>query len=188
MPLIEIQDFYLTLSFDSTVNLVEARSDKPHNLGVGEVIIVRNVLSSTNSTGIFNKGYNGTFEVREIVNDKVFRYTNTDTSGVIHTVGDFTNNTRTRNTTLPRFDRNNNKGNFFIYRTETISPYIEDVQDGVYHLFVLNSNNAMDETSNEFVENKYNQNIVNLYPEYDRDNVDANPPARFIVRKKISYW
>ena len=177
--------FLSHLSFDSTVNLVEARSDKPHNLGVGEVIIVRNVLSTTNSTGIFNKGYNGTFEVREIVNDKVFRYTNTDTSGVIHTVGDFTNNTRTRNTTLPRFDRNNNKGNFFIYRTETISPYIEDVQDGVYHLFVLNSNNAMDETSNEFVENKYNQNIVNLYPEYDRDNVDANPPAASSYAKRF---
>ena len=28
-----------------------------------------------------------------------------------------------------------------------------------------------------FSDNKYNQNIVNLYPEYDRDNVDANPPA-----------
>ena len=124
-------------------------------------------------------------EVREIVKVKAFRYTNTDTSGVIHTVGDFTNNTRTRNTTLPRFDRNNNKGNFFIYRTETISPYIEDVQDGVYHLFVLNSNNAMDETSNEFVENKYNQNIVNLYPEYDRDNVDANPPAASSYAKRF---
>ena len=47
----------------------------------------------------------------------------------------------------------------------------------VYHLFVLNSNNAMDEPSGEFSDNKYNQNIVNLFPEYDRDNVDANPPA-----------
>ena len=35
----------------------------------------------------------------------------------------------------------------------------------------------MDEPSNEFADKKYNQNIVNLFPEYDRDNVDANPPA-----------
>ena len=28
-----------------------------------------------------------------------------------------------------------------------------------------------------FLNNKYNQNIVNLFPEYDRDNVNANPPA-----------
>ena len=177
--------FISQVSFDSAGNFVEARSDKPHNLSSGEIVIVRNVLSSTNTSGLFNKGYNGTFEVTEIVNDKVFRYSNTDTSGVIHTVGNFVNNTHTRTTTLPRFDRNNNKGNFFIYRTETISPYIEGVQDGVYHIFVLNSNNAMDETSNEFVENKYNQNIVNLYPEYDRDNVNANPPAASSYAKRF---
>ena len=39
------------------------------------------------------------------------------------------------------------------------------------HHLVLNSNNAMDEPSGEFSDNKYNQNIVNLFPEYDRDNV-----------------
>ena len=126
---------------------------------MGDQIVVRNVQSSTNTSGVVNKGYNGTFIVSEVVNDKEFRYSNTDTSNVIHTVGDFVNNTHTRTTTLPRFDRNNNSGNFFIYRTETITPYIEGVQDGVFHLFVLNSNNAMDEVSNEFVENKYNQNL-----------------------------
>ena len=172
-------------SFDSTDNLVKVRSDKIHNLGVGDQIIVRNIQSSTNSAGVFNKGYNGTFTVNEIVSDKEFRYSNTDTDGVIHTVGDFINNTHTRTSTLPRFDRNNNSGNFFIYRTETISPYIQDVQDGVYHLFVLNSNNSIDEVSDEFKENKYNQNIVNLYPEYDRDNVDANPPAATSYAKRF---
>ena len=50
---------------------------------------------------------------------------------------------------------------------------------------MLNSNNAMDETSNEFVENKYNQNIVNLYPEYDRDNVDANPQEAASYAKRF---
>ena len=123
--------------------------------------------------------------VAEITNDKEFRYSNTDTSGVTHTTGTFTNNTQTRSTLLPRFDRNNNSGNFFVYRTETITPYIQGVQDGVHHLFVLNSNNAMVEPSNEFVENKYNQNIVNLFPEYDRDNVDANPPAAVSYAKRF---
>ena len=177
--------FISQASFDSTDNLVKIRSDKPHNLNVGDQIVVRNVQSSTNTSGVVNKGYNGTFIVSEVVNDKEFRYSNTDTSNVIHTVGDFVNNTHTRTTTLPRFDRNNNSGNFFIYRTETITPYIEDVQDGVFHLFVLNSNNAMDEVSNEFVENKYNQNIVNLYPEYDRDNVNANPPEAVSYAKRF---
>ena len=43
----------------------------------------------------------------------------------------------------------------------------------------------MDEPSNEFAENKYNQNIVNLFPEYDRDNVDANPPAAVSYAKRF---
>ena len=177
--------FISQASFDSTENLITIRSDKPHNLGVGDQVIIRNIQSTTNSTALDNKGYNGTFLVAEIKNDKEFRYSNVDTAGVTHTTGTFTNNTQTRSTLLPRFDRNNNSGNFFVYRTETITPYIQGVQDGVHHLFVLNSNNAMDEPSNEFSEKKYNQNIVNLFPEYDRDNLNANPPAAVSYAKRF---
>ena len=42
------------------------------------------------------------------------------------------------------------KDNFFVYRTEVVTPYIEGVQDGIYHLFVLNSDNAMTDSSNQF--------------------------------------
>jgi len=171
--------------FDATDQKAQIRSDKPHNLNVGEQVVIRNVASSTNSIAADDKGYNGTFLVTDIVNDKEFRYSTTDTSNVTHTVGTFTNNTHTRSTLLPRFDRNDCKGNFFIYRTEQITPYIQGVQDGVFHLFVLNSNNAMDEPSGEFSELKYNQNIVNLFPEYDRDNVDANPPAAVSFAKRF---
>ena len=34
----------------------------------------------------------------------------------------------------------------------------------------------MIDPSGEFTDDKFNQNIVNLYPEYDRDNIDDNPP------------
>ena len=177
--------FISQANFDSTLQLVEIRSDKPHNLGVGDQIIVRNVQSTFNTSGIDDKGFNGTFIVSEITNDKEFKYSPTDTNGITHTTGTFTNTTHTRSTLLPRFDRNNNNGNFFIYRTEVVTPYIEGVQDGVFHLFVLNSNNAIDEVSNEFSDNKYNQSIVNLFPEYDRDNVDANPPAAVSHAKRF---
>ena len=126
MVLIVIQDLYHKQVLTATENLIKIRSDKPHNLGVGDQVIVRNVQSSTNSTALLdNKGYNGTFLVAEITNDKEFRYSNVDTAGVTHTTGTFTNNTQTRSTLLPRFDRNNNSGNFFIYRTEVITPYIQ---------------------------------------------------------------
>ena len=177
--------FISQASFDSSLNLVTIRSDKPHNLGVGDQIVVKNVLSTTNSTGLDDKAYNGTFIVDSIVNDKEFKYSNTDVEGVTHTVGTFTNNTQTRTALLPRFSRNDNKDNFFVYRTEVVTPYIDGVQDGIYHLFVLNSDNAMTETSGEFDDSKYNQNIVNLYPEYDRDNVDANPPEATSFAKRF---
>ena len=155
---------------------VTIRSDKNHNLNVGDQVIIRNIKCSNNGTGIDNKGYNGTFLVTDVLNSKEFKYSNIDTDGVPHSPGTFTNTTHTRNNQLPRFDRNDNQANLFVYRTEVITPYIDGVQDGIYHLFVLNSNNKMLDPSNEFSEDKFNQNIVNLYPEYDRDNVDDNPP------------
>ena len=177
--------FISQASFDSTLNLVSIRSDKPHNLNVGDQIVVKNVLSSTNSTGLDDKGYNGTFTVDSVLNDKEFKYSNTDVDNLTHTVGTFTNNTQTRTTLLPRFSRNDNKDNFFVYRTEVVTPYIDGVQDGIYHLFVLNSDNAMNESSGQFSDSKYNQNIVNLYPEYDRDNIDANPPEATSFAKRF---
>ena len=176
--------FISMLSFDSGTNRVTLRSDKPHNVRVGDQIIVKNAQSSTNANGIENKGFNGTFLVTEVDNSKQFKYSNTDTLGKVHTVGDFVNNTHTRSTLLPRFERNDTKNNFFIYRSEVITPYIEGVQDGIYHLFVLNADNAMSDASNEF-DDKFNQNIVNLYPEYDRDNVNDNPPEASSFAKRF---
>ena len=177
--------FISMLSFDSGLSKVTVRSDKPHNVNVGDQIIVRNAQSSTNSDGVENKGFNGTFLVTDLVNNKEFKYSNTDTLGTVHTVGTFTNNTHTRSTLLPRFDRNDNKDNLFIYRSEVITPYIQGVQDGIYHLFVLNGDNAMNDGSNQFDTDNFNQNIVNLYPEYDRDNVDDNPPEATSYAKRF---
>ena len=155
---------------------VTLRSDKVHNVNVGDQVVIRNIKCSNNPNGVDNKGYNGTFLVTDVVNRREFKYSNIDTDGVPHSPGTFVNTTHTRNNQLPRFDRNDNKANLFVYRTEVVSPYIQGVQDGIYHLFVLNSNNQMTDSSGEFSEDKFNQNIVNLYPEYDRDNVDDNPP------------
>ena len=177
--------FISQVKFESSINKVTIRSDKPHNVNVGDQIITRNIQSSTNTSGVDNKGFNGTFIVTDIDNPKEFKYSNTDVNGLIHNVGTFVNNTHTRNTLLPRFDRSDNKDNLFIYRTEVITPYIQGVQDGIYHLFVLNADNVMNEVSNEFDADKFNQNIVNLYPEYDRDNVDDNPPEATSFAKRF---
>ena len=156
-------------------------SELPHNLQVGETVIIRNVKSSTNTTGTDNLGYNGRFTVTSIVDANTFRHSTTDVTGITHNVGTFTNTTSTRDENLPRFERNDWQGNLYVYRNEIISPYIYNQQDGIYHIYVLNSNNSI---SDQFTNLKYSQSPTDLYPQLDRDNVNANPPAAKTFAKR----
>jgi len=176
--------FISFITKNDTNSRVTVRSDKSHNLKVGEQIVLKNITSSTNTTAVDDKGYNGTFEVTDVVDEKTFKYSYTDVYGITHNVGIYSNDTHTRSTLLPRFNRNDHKGNYFIYRTEVITPYKKDIQDGVYHLFVLNGANEINETSSEFTKLRYNQSITDLYPQYDRDNIVDNPQAATTYAKR----
>jgi len=156
-------------------NTVTVLSELPHNLNLGDIVVVKNVKSSTNTAGTYNEGYNGRFAVTEITNTYTFKYSTTDVAGKVHSVGTFTDTTATRDENLPRFERNDWQSNLFVYRNEVISPYIYNKQDGIYHLYVLNAGNAI--TANQFTSLKYGQLPTDLYPQLDRDNIDANPPA-----------
>ena len=168
-------------------DIVTMVSVAPHDLEVGERIFVRNCTdddANGTSTGVFDKGYNGSFTVASIVDDKTFTYNARDTEGVVHSIGNFTSVTTTdasRTTTFPRFERNDNKKNLYIYRNETITPYIKDTQDGIYHLFVLHADNQVTE---EFTDLKFGQNVVDLYPQLDRDNNHSNPPSAVSFAKR----
>ena len=166
--------FISTCTFDVSNALVTLRSDKVHDLKVGDKIIVEDVISGTNATATKNLGYNGTFTVDSIVNDKVFTYGTTDVLGIVHNPGTFTHNTAVRDTNLARFRRNDVQENLYVYRSEVITPYVYNVQDGVYYLYVLNAGNAI---PTEFTDSKYSQSVVDLYPQQDRDNHDDNPHA-----------
>ena len=155
-------------------NTVTVISELPHNLNVDDRVIIRNVTSSTNTNGTFNLGYNGTFAVTAVSDDKTFQYSTTDVDGVVHTPGNFTNDTSSRTTSLPRFERNDWRGNYYIYRSEVIVPHEEGVQDGVYHLYVLAADYASPE---QFTNQFFSQNVRDFYPQMDRDNIDDNPAA-----------
>ena len=144
-------------------------SELAHNLQVGDSVIIKNVTDSTNTDGADNLGYNGTFTVASIVDDMTFTYITTLTPGTT-----FTNNTSVRTTTLPRFERNNLQSNLFVYRNEVISEYIKDVRDGVYHIYTLTANSVV---PTEFTNLKYTQNVVDLYPQLDRDNINDTPTS-----------
>jgi hypothetical protein len=161
-------------------NVVTVISEQPHNLKKNDTIIIRNVTDSTINTGIgtFNKGYNGTFTVESIIDSMTFTY-QTDA-----TPGTYSNSLGIRTDTSPRFERSTSQSNSYIYRNEVIQEYVDGNQDGIYHLYVLNSNNTIPE---EFSDIKYSQNVVDLYPQLDRDNVDDNPLASktFALRSPI---
>ena len=103
-----------------------------------------------------------------------FEYSNTDTSGDKKNTGNFVDNTATRDLNLPRFTVKDNKGNFDVYRSTVLKPYVKNETDGVYLLEVLASDYA---PPTEFTDQKYSQQVSDFYPQLDRDNVRKNPPA-----------
>jgi len=160
--------FISTCSF--TTDTVTVIAEQPHNLTLGDGIIIRNVTDDVlNSAGDFDKGYNGTFTVSEVTDDLTFKYELTT-----RTPGTFTNNTSTRTTSLPRFERSDLQSNLYIYRNEVVSEYDEGEQNGIYHFHVLKSDSAV---ASEFTDLKYSQNVTDLYPQLDRDNINDNPQS-----------
>ena len=167
------------LSFISTCTAASGTatllSELPHGVNVGDSIIVKNISDTVNTTAESNKGFNGTFNVTSVDNSHQFKYSLTDTDGILHTTGLMNNDISSRTTNLPRFERNDCQNNYYIYRNDVISPYIEDIQDGVYHLYVINAGNNVGVA--QFSDIGYSQNVTDLYPQLDRDNVDDNPQA-----------
>ena len=180
--------FITTCTLASTT--VTVLTSLPHGLNVGDLVIIRNVTDSSNSSGLYDRGYNGKFAVASIVDDMSFTYSTTDVTGRAHTPGaSSTNNINSRTTAdqirdLPRFERNDWQSNLYVYRNEVISSYVQGSQDGIYHLYVLNASNKI---TNEFTNLEYSQSPVDLYPQLDRDNVEANPQSAktFALRAPI---
>ena len=151
--------FIKTCSFSSpTVTVV---TELPHNLKTGDSVIIKNVTDSSSA----GNAYNGTYDVT-VVDDLTFKYTSTTTPGT------FTNDVNDRSISLPRFERNDFKSNLYVYRNEFISEYDDGEKNGIYHVYLLNANNAI---QNEFTNLKYSQNVSDLYPQLDRDNPNDNP-------------
>ena len=165
----------------ATVNDITVITELPHGLKYGDTVIIENVTSGDNTDGEDNIGYNGVFDVTTVIDDKTFTLPKTDNFGVFHTPTNFTNDTTQRTVFLPRLTKNNLKSNFYIYRKETITEFIKDIQDGIYHLYVIKADKSIE---SEYTSLKYSQNVVNLFPELDRDNPIDNPPSALSYAKR----
>ena len=168
-------------------NTVTVTTDLSHDLKIGDTVNIRGAKSGDNPSGNDNLGYNGRFKVTGIGTNQ-FEYSTTDIFGVNHNANNalqaFSNDTNTRNTSLARFERKDLQSNIYVYRNEVLNDYIEDVQDGIYHLYLVNADNSIDTPSDEFEDQKYSQSVVDLYPQNDKDNPDDDPYAAVSFAKR----
>ena len=152
---------------DSNTGVTTVVTEKPHNLRVGDDVLMRNIKSSGNTVGAANSGYNITRVVSGITSSKGFTVDFANDPGtVIETVS-------TRNNGLPTVARKTSKATFTVYRSETLKRHEYNKQDGVYHLICVDS--SISPTVNEFSNYNYNQQIQNLYPQFDADNFTMDP-------------
>ena len=141
-------------------------TELPHNLTVGSKVKINDVTSTVNPTGIANSEYNGTFTVAGISSANTFYI-----SDLSSDPGTFTNNTSTRTTALPTFQKVRANKTFFVYDVEQIKEYKAGEQDGIYYLTVIDAANTPSVAPfNDSEQFSFSQPVVNLYPQLDRDN------------------
>ena len=172
--------FISSCTFNNASKIVTITAEKPHNLKIGDSITIKNVKDVTNVVGAAGSGYNGEFTITDIPNSLTFQY-----STGIESIPTFaTNDFDTKVSSYPRFERTDLKSNIYLFRNTIVSQYIDGTQDGVYQVFALNSSNFI---PNEYTGLNYSQNVVDLYPQLDRDNVTENPQASksFAVRSPL---
>jgi hypothetical protein len=148
-------------------NTVTITTELPHNLTVGSQVEILNIISTNNTIGADNLGFNGTFTVTSIQNTKQFNYTLTSNPGT------FTSDTTNRTTSLPHFRRKKFNNTYFIYRSEEVQGYVAGEQDGVYYLTLANASNSPSVAP--FTGEKFTQPVKELFPQINRDNPEADP-------------
>ena len=153
--------------WDGIVGLATFFTEAPHELSVGSKVKIVNVVSSANTTGIANTGFNGIFSVTARPTRKSF------TVGMTTNPGTFENDLDQRTVDLPRYERTEFANTLFVYKKEEIQDYVADAKDGVYHLTLIDASSQPVVTPFENL--RYTQPIKNLYPQLDRDNVNSDP-------------
>ena len=170
--------FISTCTFTAPVGdlpgTVKIGLEKPHNLDVGDLITIKNITDTTNTTGEFGKGYNRETPVTKIIDGLTFEYSTGDETIPLFATNNFNDKTSDNSLQYPRYERTDLKSNIYIFRNNIISEFTNNTSDGVYQVFALNSSNNIPV---EFTDSEYSQNVVDVYPQLDRDNINENPPA-----------
>ena len=163
------RNFRFIASANWSVDTANIVTELPHDLKVGASVEINNIISTGNTAGVGNSGFNGQFVVSGISSAKQFSVgLNTDP-------GTFDTNTSTRTTSLPFFRRKKYAETFYAYRLSEAQKYVSGEQDGIYYLSVLNG--SVKPTVAPFTNEKFSQPVKELFPKVSRDNVISDPDA-----------
>ena len=163
------RNFRFIASANWSVDTANIVTELPHDLKVGASVEINNIISTGNTAGVGNSGFNGQFVVSGISSTKQFSVgLNTDP-------GTFDTNTSTRTTSLPFFRRKKYAETYYTYRLSEAQRYVSGEQDGVYYLSVLNA--SVSPTVAPFTNEKFSQPVKELFPKVSRDNVVSDPDA-----------
>ncbi len=166
----------------------------PHRLKSGNIVEISRLRSTNNENGVDNTGFNGLFEITGVTADTVFSIginTNpggisTITSGIPYTKHD-QSVVGSGRTFAPFFTKREFNKTYQIFNNEEVQEFKKDVQDGIYDLTVLGYISQPGVTPFSTSANFFAQNINNLRPKSDVDNVnfDPEPAVSHALREKI---
>jgi len=181
-------------SWDSSSNSGIITTQSAHRLKVGNIVEVSRLRSGNNENGVDNTGFNGLFEVTGVSADTIFSIGINTNPGGISTIT--TNIPYTRHdqsivgsgrTFAPFFTKREFNKTYQIFNNEEVQEFKKDVQDGIYDLTVLGYIAQPGVTPFSTSANFFAQNINNLKPKTNVDNLnfDPNPAVSHALREKI---
>ena len=154
--------------WNNLTNTADITTELPHNLTVGSNIEITNIISTGNTLGTQDFGFNRQYSVTGISSAKRFSV------GLSTNPGTITSNINLRTVgSLPSFKRTDFEKTYYTYRINEHQKYITGEQDGVYYLTVLEG--SISPTVSPFTELKYSQPVKNLYPQISKDNPLSDP-------------
>ena len=194
-----------------TPNVAHIVTKYPHNLESGNLINIYNLKSSNEPDPIgigTGTGYNGNFSVLSVLDDIHFTYEIEVDPGDIEETTLTTKNTwmNVRNCSsssyrippytiensdatrenLPYFTCEQINNDFQLYKINTIQKYSFGVSDGIYYGTLNAFKNIPSVSPFNLDELRFSQNIENLYPSIDQDNIISDPYAsKSIASRKI---
>ena len=176
-----------TASYNGVTERATFKTEKEHNFVVGDQVIIKNVTSVNNTVATATSAYNGTFEVYQVDNPRTFQV-----NIVTGDPGLFLNEVNQRTTqqqveALPTVQRSKYKDSLYIYNVKQIKEHIPgaDGQDGVYAVTAVCGSIQPEQNIGYGVSNKkFSQNIVDLYPQQDRDNYSSDPKSAISHARK----